>query len=83
MTSRQRRVLEMLAKAGTEIYGLDIVVSGAARRRFVYVELARMEDLGWISAREVPSETGLPRRIYRITETGAAQLLPAARSTRG
>ena len=83
MTLRQRRILELLAKAGSDLYGLDIVASHAARRHFVYVELARMEDLGWISSREVPSETGLLRRQYRITEAGGAQLLPTARSLRG
>ena len=85
MTSRQQRILEVLAAADGEIYGLDIVAAGAAGRGSVYVELARLEDLGWITAREVAPEdlAALPRRIYRITKAGGAQLLPTARSTRG
>ena len=83
MTSRQRRILEVLATAEGEMYGLDIVAAGAAGRGSVYVELARLEDLGWISAREEPpvDPAMLPRRVYRITEAGGAQLLPAARTT--
>jgi len=84
VTSRQRRILEVLAKADDEIYGLGIVATGAASRGSVYVELARMEDLGWITSRETALDLvgTLPRRVYRITAAGAAQLLPEAR-TRG
>jgi len=85
VTSRQRRILEVLAAAEDEVYGLGIVAAGAASRSSVYVELARMEDLGWVVSREKPplDLATLPRRVYRITEAGGAQLLPSARSTRG
>ena len=85
MTSRQRSILEVIAASDGEMYGRDIVIAGAARQASVYVDLARLEDLGWIAAREEPvaDPTMMPRRIYRITEAGGAQLLPVARSTRG
>jgi DNA-binding MarR family transcriptional regulator len=83
MTKRQRRILEVLAAADDGVYGLDIVAAGATKRALVYVELARMEDRGWITSQEISSDTGFPRRQYRITEAGGAMLLPAARSLRG
>ena len=82
MTIRQRRVLEVLAAhADDDLYGLDLVTAGVASRGSIYVELARLEDLGWITSREEPLETAVfvQRRIYRITPAGAALLLPAAK----
>ena len=82
MTSRQRQIIEVLASCAGEMYGLDIVATGAASRGSLYVELARLEDLGWIESREEPlhnTAIGLARRLYRITPAGAATLLPTAR----
>jgi DNA-binding PadR family transcriptional regulator len=82
MTSRQRQILEVLAAATGEMYGLDIVAAGAASRASLYVELARLEDHGWIESHEEEnplSGVTFVRRLYRITTAGAAQLLPAAK----
>ena len=80
MTNKQLRILEVLAAQKAEMYGLDIVKAGAASRMSLYVELARLEDLGLIEGREEPPNeaTIVARRLYRITTAGAAKLLPAA-----
>lgn len=87
----QRRILEALAARATafvsgaaasrEMYGLDLVAAGAARSS-LYVELARLEDLGWIESREEdpPPAPQLPRRLYHVTVAGAAVLLPEAKA---
>lgn len=82
MTSRQRKILEVLAESDGEMYGLDLIAAGAASRRTLYVELGRLEDLGWIEGREeTSSETRwAPRQLYRITPRGATLLLPTART---
>ena len=83
MTSQQRRILEVLAAHEGEMYGLDLVAAGAASRMSLYVELARLEDRGWIEGREEPPSTAtIARRIYRITSAGAAALLPQAEVVR-
>ena len=83
MTQVQRRILEVLARADGALYGSDVVREGVACFGSVYVHLAGLEELGWIEAWEEPPaepEVGLPRRAYRITPAGAAQLLPSAKA---
>jgi DNA-binding PadR family transcriptional regulator len=77
----EHRILHVLAAADRELYGLDLVAAGAAKRRWLYVVLGRMEESGLI---EGHTEEGilppqLPRRIYRITDAGRAALLPVAK----
>ena len=60
-----------------ELYGLQLVAAsrGRLKRGTVYVTLGRMEDKGFITAREEappPDEGGLPRRVYRVTAFGRA-----------
>lgn len=80
---KERRILEVLAAADRELYGLDLVAAGVARRGSMYVLLARMEERGLIESREEDATTlasgQLPRRVYRITDAGRALLLPTAR----
>lgn len=81
MTEVQLRILEVLARADGPAYGTDLVREGVACFGSVYVHLAALEEIGWVEAWEEPPqhpEVGLPRRAYRITSVGAAQLLPAA-----
>ena len=71
----------MLAASERDMYGLDLVSAGVAKRRWLYVVLGRMEESGLIEGRE---EDGvepprLPRRLYRITDAGRATLLPVAK----
>lgn len=75
--TRERRILEALATADRELYGLDLVAAGAAKRWWLYVVLARMEESGLIKGREDDGDP--PRRLYRITDAGNAALLPAAK----
>lgn len=82
MTTEQQ-ILEVLAAANRELYGLDLVAAGAAKRGSLYVVLARMEDRGLIEGREEPSASPLPpRRLYRITDAGRATRLPTAKVVR-
>jgi DNA-binding MarR family transcriptional regulator len=74
----ERRILEALANADRELYGLDLVAAGAAKRRWLYVVLSRMEERGLIEGREDLVGTS-PRRLYRITDAGRAVLLPIAK----
>ena len=62
------------------MYGLDLVSAGVAKRSWLYVVLARMEERGLIEGREDDSGPPhrLPRRLYRITDAGRAALLPIA-----
>ena len=83
--TREQEILRVLAASDRELYGLDLVNAGVAKRRWLYVVLGRMEDSGLIEGREETGveETGveppqLPRRLYRITDAGRAALLPVA-----
>lgn len=82
MSERERQILGVIAAADRELYGLDLVAAGVAKRRWLYVMLARMEERGLIEGRE-DSKTAapgtLPRRLYRITDAGRATLLPVAK----
>ena len=73
----EHRILGVLAAADRELYGLDLVAAGAAKRRWLYVVLGRMEERGLIEGRE---DDGTPphRRLYRITDDGRTALLPIA-----
>jgi len=75
---RERQILEALAAADRELYGLDLVAAGVAKRWWLYVTLGRMEERGLIEGRS--DGTGdPPRRLYRITDAGRATLLPVAK----
>lgn len=74
----ERRILEILAAADRELYGLDLVAAGAVSHWRLYVVLGGMEDRGLIEGRfDVASDP--PRRLYRITSAGLAALLPIAK----
>jgi len=73
------RILKTLAIADHDLYGLDLVAAGIAKRSGLYVMLGRMEDEGLIEGRDEDTGNPLPRRIYRITDAGREYLLPTAR----
>jgi DNA-binding HxlR family transcriptional regulator len=77
----EHRILEVLAAADRELYGLDLVAAGVAKRRWLYVVLGRMEERGLIEGRteDAADPPRLPRRLYRITDAGRAALLPIAK----
>ena len=77
----EQRILQVLAANDREMYGLDLVAAGVAKRRWLYVVLGRMEDRGLIEGREEDAVElpQLPRRLYRITDAGRATLLPVAK----
>jgi DNA-binding PadR family transcriptional regulator len=67
-------IVELLLR-DDELYGLQLVAAsrGRLKRGTVYVTLGRMEDKGFITAREEAppaDEGGLPRRLYRATPLG-------------
>ena len=59
-----------------ERYGLELVHNsgGKLKRGTVYVTLQRMEDKGLLESHvkeKPPTESGIPRRMYRVTGHGA------------
>ncbi len=64
------------------MYGYELVMSLEKRggRQFqlkegtLYPVLYRLEGAGWIEARWETLERGVPRKYYRLTESGSAQL---------
>ena len=59
-----------------ECYGLELVRNsgGKLKRGTVYVTLQRMEEKGLIESyvkEKPPTESGIPRRMYRVTGHGA------------
>ncbi len=79
-TSRAEKegiVLGLLA-GGRELYGLEMIRAsrGSLKRHSIYTLLGRMEDERLIEGRDVhdPKASGLPRRLYKITELGKSRL---------
>lgn len=73
--SKTKVTILMLLRADIELFGLEMVKmsEGRLKRGTVYVVLQRMEKDGLISGRNEerkPPEIGIPRRIYRLTDTG-------------
>ncbi|HWN84202.1 MAG TPA: PadR family transcriptional regulator [Vicinamibacterales bacterium] len=74
LSAKETLIVELLLR-DEELYGLQLVAAsrGRLKRGTVYVTLGRMEDKGFITAREEappPEEGGLPRRVYRVTSLG-------------
>lgn len=80
--TREQGILRVLAAGDREMYGIDFVNAGVAKRRWLYVVLGRMEESGLIEGREEDDvePPRLPRRLYRITDAGRATLLPVAKA---
>jgi DNA-binding PadR family transcriptional regulator len=73
-------VLDLLSSK-REMYGLEMVKSSnRLARGTIYVMLYRMEDKGYVTSRQVKDEnaSGMPKRVYAITELGK-KLLEIAR----
>jgi DNA-binding PadR family transcriptional regulator len=67
--------MQLLATEPGGQYGLELVNNsdGKLKRGSVYVLLSRLEDKGYVKAKEEapPAGTGgMPRRLYRITGLG-------------
>ena len=79
--TREQEILRVFAASDRELYGLDLVNAGVAKRLWLYVVLGRMEESGLIEGREESAvdPPRLPRRLYRITDAGRATLLPVAK----
>lgn len=66
-------ILELMLEAGKPMYGLEMVrESGRLKRGTVYVTLSRMTDDGLVESwtEDSEHESGLPRRLYRVTGHG-------------
>lgn len=74
---KESAILRMLAE-GAELFGLEMVErsGGLLARGVIYVTLSRLEEKGLVSSREETNQRhpGLPRRLYRITESGRITL---------
>src|SRR4051812_38122620 len=75
LSGKEYQILDMLIRNG-EMYGLQMVheANGELARGTVYVMLDRMEDKGLVESRtddRAPTQSGLPRRLYRPTGHGA------------
>ena len=74
ISQKEALIFEMLG--ANECYGLELVRNsgGKLKRGTVYVTLQRMEDKGLIESfvkEKPPTESGIPRRMYRVTGHGA------------
>jgi len=74
LSDKETVVLELLIRDG-EMYGLELVSAsdGALKRGTVYVTLGRMEEKGYVTARQEDAPLGaggLPRRLYAPTPLG-------------
>lgn len=79
LSEKERVILELLTKRGSELYGLELVQlsGGTLRRGTVYVTLSRMEEKGFITSRQEErssGQSGLPRRLYKPTGYGVKVL---------
>lgn len=76
LTDKKMLILELLLTPPLhEWYGLDLIAAakGKLRRGTIYVLLEWMEESGWVVSRlEQFSQSGYPRRLYRITSKGEA-----------
>lgn len=87
VSPKERLILELLTRARTPLYGLELVRRSdeAITRGAVYVMLGRMSEKGLVDS-EVeppdPTRSGLPRRRYRVTGLGQ-RVLAAERSRDG
>jgi DNA-binding PadR family transcriptional regulator len=75
LSGKERLILDLLLAApGCELYGLEMVGQSGdkLKRGTVYVTLQRMEEKGYVISRavSVPGQSGLPRRVYRLTGLG-------------
>jgi len=74
---KETAILRMLDE-GQELFGLEMIErsDGLLQRGVVYVTLSRMEEKGLITSREERNQRhpGLPRRLYKITESGRVAL---------
>lgn len=74
LSPKEALIFELLGSQ--ECYGLELVHNsgGKLKRGTVYVTLQRMEDKGLIESyvkEKPPTESGIPRRMYRVTGHGA------------
>jgi DNA-binding PadR family transcriptional regulator len=75
LTKKEALILQQLVSAGSaELYGLEMVRESAGELKLgsIYVTLGRLEDKGFVeSHKEKNPEQVVPRRLYKITSTGA------------
>jgi DNA-binding PadR family transcriptional regulator len=73
---QEQAILELLLEHGGWMYGLELVKASSGRlgRGTVYIHLDNLEVRGHVESREEPLSTGLPRRQYRITNSGRGRL---------
>ena len=74
ISQKEELVFDLLG--AKECYGLELVRNsgGKLKRGTVYVTLQRMEEKGLIESyvkEKPPTESGIPRRLYRVTGHGA------------
>ena len=74
ISQKEEMIFDLLGS--NERYGLELVHNsgGKLKRGTVYVTLQRMEDKGLIESyvkEKPPTESGIPRRMYRVTGHGA------------
>lgn len=80
ITKTEALVLQQLASAaGSELYGLEMVKAsdGALKMGSIYVILDRLQRKGFVESQreELPLDAQRPpRRLYKITGTGARVL---------
>ena len=74
LSKAEAAVLSLLVNE-QEMYGLEMVKKSGGRLKLgtIYVTLNRLEEKGFaVSRKEIEPTLAVPRRLYRITGTGAA-----------
>ena len=74
ISQKEELIFDLLGSK--EHYGLELIHNsgGKLKRGTVYVTLQRMEEKGLIESyvkEKPPTESGIPRRMYRVTGHGA------------
>ncbi len=77
LSKNEAVILGLLIAGDQEMYGLEMVKKSDGKLKLgtIYVTLSRLEEKGFVTSRkEMDENTVVPRRLYKITGTGAREI---------